>query len=261
MATIDIKSITSFQKQFDTITATLNIFDMSFLVSGAAMLGVCLYAFPNMKTFFIHSNHMFLSVLLCVLFAYIFGLICRIAGKKISDWLCMNAMRKSCKKNFSSTFSNMLKASSIESPIIHTMKDNGQEMMAYSYMWMKLDSCSDTDCRNRFLYVSRIWVLRAIYEGLIVPLLLLAATICLKSYVSPKELIGEDLTEVLNNHSGCFFIPIVVFLTCSFIYLLSKEADHCNYTQMREIISAYSDFIEKPKQKENYQISYTTTLI
>ena len=261
MATIDIKSIISFQKQFDTLTATLNIFDMSFLVSGAAMFGVCLYAFPNMKPFFIHSSHIFLSVLLCVLFAYIFGLICRIVGKRISDWLCMNAMRNSCKKNFSTTFSNMLKASSIESSTIRTMIDNGQEMMAYSYMWMKLDSCSDADCRNRFLYVSRIWVLRAIYEGLIVPVLLLAASICLKSCVSPKELLWKDLSDILNNHSGCIFIPIVVFLTCSFIYLLSKEADHCNYTQLREIISAYSDFIEKPKQKEPHQISYTTILI
>lgn len=105
---------------------------------------------PEHEAFFIHSSHIFLSVLLCVLFAYIFGLICRIVGKRISDWLCMNAMRNSCKKNFSTTFSNMLKASSIESSTIRTMIDNGQEMMAYSYMWMKLDSCSDADCRNRF---------------------------------------------------------------------------------------------------------------
>lgn len=31
-----------FQKQFDTVTGALNIFDMSYLVSGATMLG-CWY--------------------------------------------------------------------------------------------------------------------------------------------------------------------------------------------------------------------------
>lgn len=38
-----------FQKQFDTVTGALNIFDMSYLVSGATMLGVLVYAFPCWK--------------------------------------------------------------------------------------------------------------------------------------------------------------------------------------------------------------------
>lgn len=37
------------QKQFDTVTGALNIFDMSYLVSGVTMLGVLVYAFHLLK--------------------------------------------------------------------------------------------------------------------------------------------------------------------------------------------------------------------
>lgn len=45
-----------FQKQFDTVTGALNIFDMSYLVSGATMLGVLVYAFPDLKGFVFHKD-------------------------------------------------------------------------------------------------------------------------------------------------------------------------------------------------------------
>lgn len=45
-----------FQKQFDTVTGALNIFDMSYLVSGTTMLGVLVYAFPGLKDFCISQR-------------------------------------------------------------------------------------------------------------------------------------------------------------------------------------------------------------
>lgn len=43
------------QKQFDTVTGALNIFDMSYLISGTAMLGLLIYAFPEFKGFVFHK--------------------------------------------------------------------------------------------------------------------------------------------------------------------------------------------------------------
>lgn len=52
----------NFQKQFDTVTGALNIFDMSYLVSGATMLGVLVYAFPGLKGFVFHKDQVTVSI-------------------------------------------------------------------------------------------------------------------------------------------------------------------------------------------------------
>ena len=58
-----------FQKQFDTVTGALNIFDMSYLVSGTTMLGVLVYAFPGLKDFVFHKDQVIVSIMICVVFA------------------------------------------------------------------------------------------------------------------------------------------------------------------------------------------------
>lgn len=72
-----------FQKQFDTVTGALNIFDLSYLVSGASMLGVLIFAFPNLKGFVFHSNQVLLSVCACIILIYVLGMLCWILGKHI----------------------------------------------------------------------------------------------------------------------------------------------------------------------------------
>ena len=44
------------QKQFDTVTGALNIFDMSYLISGTTMLGVLIYTFSGFKDFVFHKE-------------------------------------------------------------------------------------------------------------------------------------------------------------------------------------------------------------
>lgn len=84
MAKQDFYNIIDIKNKFDVITETLNIFDLSFLVSGSVMLGLCFFAFPIMRDFFIHGNHLFLSIVLCIWFSYVLGLICRTIGMNIS---------------------------------------------------------------------------------------------------------------------------------------------------------------------------------
>ena len=73
----------NFQKQFDTVTGALNIFDMSYLVSGAAMLAVLVYAFPGFRDFVFHDNQVTLSVFVCIVITYILGMICWVAKDKV----------------------------------------------------------------------------------------------------------------------------------------------------------------------------------
>lgn len=103
-------------------------------------------------------------------------------------------------------------------------------------MWMRLDTNENVDCRNRFLYVSRIWVLRAIYEGLIPSVIFLAITVLCNGdleYLSIKVL-GVYLAYI-----GILLIMIITLIINS---LLAREAHHCDETLRREIIVAYFDF-------------------
>lgn len=94
-----------FQKQFDTVTGALNIFDMSYLVSGATMLGVLVYAFPDLKGFVFHKDQVTLSILVCVVFTYVLGMISWIAGKQLRYWMMKHFWEKKTNDaDFSSKF-------------------------------------------------------------------------------------------------------------------------------------------------------------
>lgn len=248
---LEVNNILDIKKKFDVISETLNIFDLSFLVSGSTMLGLCFYAFPIMKNFFIHYNHPFLSILLCIWFSYILGLICRTLGKNIANcFYLFKDLDKATqnKKRFSSLFTKLYTPESGFASAAST-KEKGD--FAYSYMWMRLDTNTNADCRNRFLYVSRIWVLRAIYEGLIPSIIIFAATV----------LCNGDLEHLSNKVLGGYYayIGISLIFTASIIItaLLAKEAHHCDETLKREIIVAYYDFFgnkEDKREKETDDI-------
>ena len=51
-------------------------------------------------------------------------------------------------------------------------------MNFHKQLWMKLDKPDNADCRSRFMYISRFWVLRAIYEGLI-PSVIVLGFVCI----------------------------------------------------------------------------------
>lgn len=93
----------NFQKQFDTITGALNIFDMSYLVSGAAMMTVLVYTFPGYRDFIFHYNQVTLSVFVCIVITYILGMICWVAGKQIRYW-CINSHEDTVKVNYTNLY-------------------------------------------------------------------------------------------------------------------------------------------------------------
>lgn len=250
-----------FQKQFDTVTGALNIFDMSYLVSGATMLGVLVYAFPDLKGFVFHKDQVALSVLVCVVFTYVLGMVSWIAGKQLRYWMMKHFWEKKTNDaDFSSKFDKTVNCFNFKDETIKNLiKKN--KAVAYAYMWMRLDKSQDENCRSRFVYASRSWVLRAIYEGLIPPVFILAATILVK-YFSVWKGWCETFSQWQSNWTNKFILPwgenaivgilgAVVMASVAYIIvkLLAREARRCANTQIREVIVAYYYFIEERKQE------------
>lgn len=254
-----------FQKQFDTVTGALNIFDMSYLVSGATMLGVLVYAFPGLKGFVFHKDQVTVSIIICIVIAYVLGMISWIAGKQFRYWMMKHfGDKKTNDEDFKSKFQETAQCFNFQGETIKKlMKDNNSA--AYSYMWMRLDNSQDEDCRSRFVFASRSWVLRAIYEGLIPPVFILAATILVKYFSAWKEWCNT-FCQWLGGWSGVL-IPswgeniivsilgavVMTFISYIIVKLLAKEARRCANTQMREVIVAYYHFIEDREQESQLE--------
>lgn len=249
-----------FQKQFDTVTGALNIFDMSYLVSGATMLGVSVYAFPGLKGFVFHKDQVTVSIIICIVIAYVLGMISWIAGKQFRYWMMKHfGDKKTNDEDFKFKFQETAQCFNFQDETIKKLMEY-EKNIAYSYMWMRLDKSQDEDCRSRFIFASRSWVLRAIYEGLIPPVFVLAATILVK-YFSVWKGWCEALSQWQSGWTGKIILPwgeniivgvigavVMTFASYIIVKLLAREARRCANTQIREVIVAYYHFVEN---KEN----------
>lgn len=249
-----------FLKQFDTVTGALNIFDMSYLVSGATMLGVLVYAFPGLKDFVFHKDQVMVSIIICIVIAYVLGMISWIAGKQFRYWMMKHfGDKKTNDEDFKSKFQETAQCFNFQGETIKKLMEDDKNI-AYSYMWMRLDKSQDEDCRSRFVFASRSWVLRAIYEGLIPPVFVLAATILFK-YFSVWKGWCEALSQWQSGWTGKIILPwgeniivgvigavVMTFASYIIVKLLAREARRCANTQIREVIVAYYHFVEN---KEN----------
>lgn len=250
-----------FQKQFDTVTGALNIFDMSYLVSGATMLGVLVYAFPGLKGFVFHKDQVTVSIIVCIVIAYVLGMISWIVGKQIRYWLMKHfGEKKTNDEDFESKFKETAQCFNFQCETIKKLMEVDKNI-AYSYMWMRLDKSQDEDCRSRFVFASRSWVLRAIYEGLIPPVFVLAATILVK-YFSVWKGWCETFSQWQSGWTGKIILPwgeniivsilgvvVMTFTSYIFVKLLAREARRCANTQIREVIVAYYYFVEEMDKK------------
>lgn len=255
----------NFQKQFDTVTGALNIFDMSYLVSGATMLGVLVYAFPGLKGFVFHKDQVTVSIIICIVIAYVLGMISWIAGKQFRYWMMKHfGDKKTNDEDFKSKFQETAQCFNFQGETIKKLMEDDKNI-AYSYMWMRLDKSQDEDCRSRFVFASRSWVLRAIYEGLIPPVFVLAATILFK-YFSVWKGWCEALSQWQSGWTGKIILPwgeniivgvigavVMTFASYIIVKLLAREARRCANTQIREVIVAYYHFVESRKQESKIE--------
>lgn len=156
------------------------------------------------------------------------------------------------KKKFEKLFEEAIKVCHIEegSKILKML--SGSKGLTYSYMWMKLDQVEDEACKHRFNFISRFWTFRAIYEGLILPVIIFSVAfyskcsivcICSKDCCICKYVSCAIIAEI-----GWFIL--YVFFTGVVVAILSLEARKCFKTQLREVILAFSVFCEED-MKEN----------
>lgn len=254
-----------FQKQFDTVTGALNIFDMSYLVSGATMLGVLVYAFPCLKGFVFHKDQVTVSIIVCIIIAYVLGMISWIAGKQFRYWMMEHFWEKKTNdEDFESKFNETAQCFNFQGETIKKLMEKNKNI-AYSYMWMRVDKSQDEDCRSRFVFASRSWVLRAIYEGLIPPIFILAATILVKYFsvwkgwceafsIWQSGWTGMEIPSWGKNAIvGLLGVVIMTSIAYIIVKLLAKKARRCANTQIREIIVAYYHFIEARKQESKIE--------
>lgn len=251
------------QKQFDTVTGALNIFDMSYLISGTTMLGVLIYTFSGFKDFVFHKEQVTLSVIVCIVIAYVLGMISWIAGKQIRYWLMKHFGERDKDADFEFMFSEAATHFTFKDELITKLIEENKKV-AFSYMWMRLDNSQDEDCRNRFVYISRFWVLRAIYEGLMLPVLLLFVSLLIKHFTMWRSWF-EVFNQWQSNWSGKVIyswaeniivsilgVCIMATFTYCIMNLLAKEARRCANTQIREVIVAYYHLVEErsPRTEE-----------
>lgn len=188
-----------------------------------------------------------------------------IAGKQFRYWMMKHfGDKKTNDEDFESKFQETAQCFDFQGEIIKKlMQDNYSA--AYSYMWMRLDKSQDEDCRSRFVFASRSWVLRAIYEGLIPPVFVLAATILFK-YFSVWKGWCETFCQWLGGWSGVLIpswgenaivglLGVVIMTSIAYIIvkLLAREARRCANTQIREVIVAYYHFIEDREQESQLE--------
>jgi len=139
-----------FQKQFDSVIGALNLFDLSYLISGVAMLGVLSYTYPEFRYFLVHKDNMIFSAIICVVAAYISGVICWVIGKRFRYLLLVLRKwnLKAVKKDFEKLFDEALSVCEIEERSKIKKMANRNKTLTYSYMWMKLDKTSHAHVKD-----------------------------------------------------------------------------------------------------------------
>lgn len=208
-----------FQKQFDSVTGALNLFDLSYLISGAAMLGVLSYTYPEFRYFLVHKDNMIFSAIICVVAAYISGVICWVIGKRFRYLLLVLRKRnlKAVKKDFENLFDEALSVCEIEERSKIKKMANRNKTLTYSYMWMKLDKTSHAPCKRRFDFISRFWTFRAIYEGLIPPFVL-GAFLLYPSHFSTCFCDEKCICKVLEWADLCDVLFFIFLFYYNFLY-------------------------------------------
>lgn len=117
------------------------------------------------------------------------------------------------------------------------------------------------------MFASRSWVLRAIYEGLIPPVFIFAATLLVK-YFSVWKGWCETFSQWQSEFTGKIILPwgeniivsilgavVMTFVSYIVVKLLAREARRCANTQIREVIVAYYHFVEN---KQNVPLKTET---
>lgn len=232
----------NFQKQFDTLTGALNLFDLSYLVSGAAMIGVVALVFPS--CLYLMNTMSKLYFVVAIIFAtYITGMFSWIIGKRMRYFFTKIFEGVEIEEDFQHVFATTYAVLNFHTTEIRNMIDRDKNV-AYAYMWQKLEANEKDVGKRRFLFISRFWTLRAIYEGLILPFTLLVIWSFWKSGIVERFWKACEYQDATVLKFFSYFL-IGVYIWYIVVSCLSREARRCANTQIKEVIIAYYHFFEE----------------
>ena len=234
-----------FGKILDVIGGALNIFDFSFFISGSVTLGILLvdvvvcYGADSINAIFSYPT--WLVVILIIMAIYVSGLISWMIGRNIRRPHEYETLPNDCVKlengeggnqdDFSKEYDRIIKSVGIDNDeTIKAIKDRND---AYSYMWIKLESKHDnTGVKSHLDYCKRLWVMRALFEGLIFSWIF-AIIVMLDIVIFHNDSLRINLAVI------CLLFLFFIIMT----YLSNVVASSYARNQLKDTIIAYKIYV------------------
>lgn len=206
----------SFQKIIDILSNAFSILDFSYIISGGFTFIIILFDLHyHHYEFFIRNIP--ITIICGIFLAYICGLSSWIIGKLIRN------IFQNTDKDFEETYDraiNALVPDTLSLPV-------SNKKLAYSYMWIELQKREEA--KERIVFINRMWVMRAVFEGLIFSFIVAIAALIDLKWV---------LNEEISYYKAIIIFAILVLLAC----LSAIEANRYARTQIEEVILSYYSY-------------------
>ena len=205
----------SFQKIIDILSNAFSILDFSYIVSGGFTLGIVLFDLHyHYYEFFIRNIS--ITIVCGIFLAYICGL---------SSWIIGRLIRKivqNTDKDFEETYDRTMNALASNALSLSV----SDKKLAYSYMWIELHK--KEEAKEQIIFMNRMWVMQAVFEGLIFSIVAIGVLI--------------DLKWGLNKDISWLEFIVIFAVLLSSVWLSAIEARRYARTQIREVILSYYSY-------------------
>lgn len=220
----------------DKIGEFLNIFDLSFLVSGAACLSGIYFIYITFNTPFDNFNMPIL-----IMSAYISGLICFTLGR----WVRKDIRRKRYEDAFNNRMKENATAHNIANIPGYSVYFQNEEIFSSLYVRMWADLREAKNLGSSLAIINRYWVMSATYDGLAVGCLVWLVALELwwqKNGVCVISLIIAESNaarlSTIQLWVSVLMVPIVLFIA----YRCLVEAERYSKHQVEEVIATIASW-------------------
>lgn len=217
----------------------LNIFDLSFLISGFACF-TALLIFYSVLGGDVYELARLMNTLLLIITCYMLGLL---------NFTCGRFLRKNMgskyRKKFSETLLTLIINNKLEEHIFfpiyinsNTTKDNFNARCLYNRMWSELRQSKDLT--PSYTLINRYWVLAATYDGLACASLIWLFTAEIGFHLIHKSLFNKIISAPWINPEAAYwyFISLILIIFVSIYLLCRHEANRYSINQMEELVSS-----------------------
>lgn len=222
-------------KLLDSIGGALHIFDFSFFISGSVTFAlVVIDAIAHCGRSWLDTLLVlpaWIVVMVILLSIYVCGLMSWSIGRELrkafikEDESCGNP--ELC--DFTHTFDSLVESLGLREEDLPSISN---KMDIYYYMWIKLDSLGNDDVKGRLAYCNRMWVMRALFEGLLFSWLL-GILILLDLAFSVKW---------FPLYSVWYTLPVFILLILLMYFTYKSSTNYAN-SQIKEIVIAYKIYV------------------